>query len=211
MGRPRKINQRSTRILVRCLNKCRHENVNVTVSSLVMKSGLSLQLASRRTFSRHLNALGYGYLQARKKGLVTEKDRQRRQSYAKKPKRLCLNRNPKFWSNEVSFYLDGVSFVHKHNPFNSATTPKSRVWRKKSEGLAITAKGSKDLAGGRRLHVIVAIAYGKAVVLRVPYEKMNGQFFAVYKRAFPSLFCTGRPKTCSPSFVHNGQRSFANK
>ena len=69
--------------------------------------------------------------------------------------------NPGFWTNEVGFYLDGVSFVYKHNPLAGAVSPKARVWRKKSEGLKITAKGSKDLAGGKRLHMMVAIAYGK--------------------------------------------------
>ncbi|CAB4036984.1 Transposable element Tcb1 transposase [Paramuricea clavata] len=49
-----------------------------------------------------------------------------------------------------------------------------------SEGLLVTGKGSKELAGGKRLHVIVAIAYGKGVVLKVPYEKMNGNFFAEF-------------------------------
>jgi hypothetical protein len=39
----------------------------------------------------------------------------------------------------------------------------------------VTGKGSKELAGGKRLHIIVAIAYGK-----VPYEKMNGNFFAEF-------------------------------
>ena len=34
--------------------------------------------------------------------------------------------------------------------------------KEKGEGLKITAKGSKDLPGGRRLHVIVAIAHGNS-------------------------------------------------
>ena len=52
----------------------------------------------------------------------------------------------------------------------------------KGEGLKITAKGSKDLPGGRRLHVIVAIAHGKRDVLREAYNKMNATFFGeIYK------------------------------
>ena len=76
--------------------------------------------------------------------------------------------------------MDGVSFVHKQNPVQAAAETKSRIWRKKNEGLQFTAKGSKDLAGGRRLHLIVAIAYGKGVVLKEVYEKMDGQFFAQF-------------------------------
>ena len=71
-----------------------------------------------------------------------------------------------------------VSFVHKYDPQSGATMNRSRVWRQKGEGLQLTTKGSKDLPGGRRLHVIVAIAAGKGVILSVPYEKMTGHFFA---------------------------------
>ena len=70
-------------------------------------------------------------------------------------------------------------------------SPKSRVWRKKSEGLQLTSKGSKELAGGKRLHVMVAIAYGKGVVLKEPYEKLNGTFFANFIREHFNL-CFGR-------------------
>ena len=79
-----------------------------------------------------------------------------------------LIRNPDFWKNEISFYLDGVSFVHKYNPKGGAASNRARVWRKREEGLQLTTKGCKDLAGGRRLYVIVAIAYGKGVILKVP-------------------------------------------
>lgn len=88
-----------------------------------------------------------------------------------------LKTNINFWTNEVSFYMDGVSFVHNFNPMRTAsTTGMASVWRKKGEGLMLTGKGSKDLPGGRRVHVMVAIAYGKGVILAKPYEKMNGPF-----------------------------------
>ena len=52
----------------------RTKNRHATVKSIVEKSGLSFEMASRRTFSRYLNENGYGYLQARKKGLRSEND-----------------------------------------------------------------------------------------------------------------------------------------
>ena len=64
------------------------------------------------------------------------------------------------------FYNHGVSFVHKNNPTISSVGQNTRVWRKKGEGLQFMAKVSKDLAGGRLLHVSVAAAYGKGVVLK---------------------------------------------
>ena len=81
--------------------------------------------------------------------------------------------------NEVAFYLDGVSFVHKYNP-QSGTSSQAQVWQKKSEGLQMTSKESKDLAGGRRLHLMVAVVFGKGVVLKVPYLHMNGNFFVQF-------------------------------
>ena len=74
-GRPKKINARSSRILLRSLKKCRKTGVNFDVKSLVRESGLSFQLASRRTFSCHLNSMGYKFLQAREKGLLTDNDK----------------------------------------------------------------------------------------------------------------------------------------
>lgn len=57
-----------------------------------------------------------------------------------------------------------------------AVAPKGRIWRKKSEGLRMTGKGSKDLAGGKRLPFLVAMAYKKGVVVVEEYQKMSGSF-----------------------------------
>ena len=92
--------------------------------------------------------------------------------------------------------------MHKYNPQSGATMNRSRVWRQKGEGLQLTTKGSKDLSGGRRLHVIVAIAAGKGVILSVPYEKMTGHFFADFIRThFNITFARAGPK-------RNGRRLF---
>ena len=106
-----------------------------------------------------------------------------------------MMRNPSFWTDEISFYLDAVSFVHKFNPKSGAASNQSRVWRRREEGLQLTAKGSKELAGGRCLHVIVAIAFGKGVILKVPYEKMTGKCFANFIREhFNITFAKVGPK-----------------
>lgn len=73
--------------------------------------------------------------------------------------RDCMKRNKHFWEKEVAFYLDGVSFIHNYNPMRTATTTgMARVWHQKGEGLIHTGKGSKELTGGRRVHVMVTIA-----------------------------------------------------
>ena len=50
----------------------RTKNGHATVKSIVERSGLSFEMASRRTFSRYLNENGYEYLQARKKGFLVK-------------------------------------------------------------------------------------------------------------------------------------------
>ena len=191
------------RSLIRTLKVLRLREPNVSVKSLVIESGLSLNTVSRRTFSRILNENGYGFLQRWKKGILSERDRVLRQRFCRKVKKLVAQ-YAHFWTNEVSFYMDGVSFVHKFNPMrNATTTGVARVWLKKREGLILTGKGSKDLPGGRRVHLMVAIAHGKGVILAEPYEKMNGKFFAnfIKKKQFNTCFAKAGPK-------HGGKRLF---
>eukprot|EP00794_Sanderia_malayensis_P021470 gene21470-biopygen3678 len=81
--------------------------------------------------------------------------------------------SPAFWTDDVLLYLDAVSFVHKSNPYEDALSPAGRVWRKPGEGLEITAKGSKDLPGGRVCHYVVGICHGAGAVLVEEYSTMN--------------------------------------
>lgn len=69
------------------------------------------------------------------------------------------------------------------------------MWQKREEGLTVIGKGCKDLAGGWRLHVLVAIAFEKGVILKVPYEKMTGKFSAAFIREhFNFTFANAGPK-----------------
>ena len=181
LGRPRKISDRDGHAVFCALERLRGRGANITVKNVVKESGVSMEVAHRQTFSRFLNEKGYGYFVARRKGILYEKDLNIHLKYARKMKRE-LATNSDFFKDDIAFYLDGVSFVYKQNPFQAASGTKSRVWRKKGEGLKFTAKGSKDLAGGRRLHLIVAIAYNKGIVLKEAYEKMDGRFFAQFIR-----------------------------
>ena len=191
------MDERNERILIRTLKTLRLREPNVSVRSLMIESGLDASIASRRTVSRILNEHGYGFLQRRKKGILSERDKKIRRKFGRKIQQ-AMRTNENFWTNEVAFFLDGVSFVHKYNPMRTArTTGNARVWRKAGEGLAHTGTGSKDLAGGRRVHVMVAMAYGKGVILAIPYEKMNGPFFASFiKEYFNITFAKAGHKHC---------------
>ena len=193
-GRPRKLNDRDVRKLERSIHGLRNNNVNFNTMDVVKEAGLLSNNLHRRTYSLYMNRLGYKFLNARKKGLLTEKDKKKRMKYARDMLHK-LRDEPKFYCDHVAFYLDGVSFVHKCNPHLDALSPKARVWRKPGEGLQITSKGSKDLPGGKRVHMVVAIAYGKGVILSEPYEKMNGKYFASFVRKNMNLmFGNAGPK-----------------
>lgn len=128
---------------------------------------------------------------------MSDRDKEMRRKFGRKMQQR-MRKNKKFWTKEVSFFIDGVSFIHKYNPLRTAmTTGNARVWRKKGEGLVHTGAGSKELAGGRRVHVMVAVAFGKGVILAVPYVKMDGPYFAKFiKDNFNLTFARAGPKYC---------------
>ena len=63
--------------------------------------------------------------QARKKGLLNDKDKRLRLSYAREMKRV-LREHPDYYTNYVAFYLDAVSFVHKNDPRKGGSSTKKK-------------------------------------------------------------------------------------
>ena len=124
----------------------------------------------------------------RKKGVLLEGDLIKRKQFAKKMKK---DYDQHVWQNSISFFLDGVSFIHKYNPLDQARAPKGRIWRKPREGLSYgcTAKGAHCGSGGRVAKFMVAVSYGKGVILCEQYETLNGRYFqSLVEREFPRMF-----------------------
>ena len=74
-------------------------------------------------------------------------------------------------------YYVGVTFYHKQHPLEDVIAPKSLIWRKRGEGLYMTAKGKKVGNNGLGAKFFVAISYNKGVVLCEQWdsnEKFNG-------------------------------------
>ena len=84
------------------------------------------------------------------------------------------------WTTKITFYLDCAGFVYKRNPCDQALAPTGRIWRKHKEGLALgcTAKGRACGTGGKYVKLVVAISYGKGVICCIPYDKVDGKYFA---------------------------------
>ena len=152
------------------------------------EANISESNVSVRTVARFLNSKGYFYLQAWKKGLLTNNDKNLRVSFAKKVREEYNN---ELWTQKIAFYLDGVAFAHKTNPLDQARAPTGRIYRKESEGLNqyCTAKGSKVGSGGKIVKFLVAISYNVGVILCEEYEHMTGNFFASFiDKTFEQMF-----------------------
>ena len=187
-GRPRKLSSRAERHLERELNNMQESVGTFHVPDLMASTGVSSSDVSQRSVRRSLNRKGYKFVQTRRKGVLTKNDLKIRTKFAKE----MLKKYPaEFWKNDVAFYLDGVSFVYKTNPYDQARAPGSRMWRKPSQGLkrGCTSKGKKEGTGGRYVKLIVAISYGKGIVKCQPYDRMSGDFFAEFILAnFEQMF-----------------------
>ena len=177
MGRTKKLSERDKRTILRQIRLLRREDGNWTIKRLMESSNVTH--VSQRTVTRLLHQNGYKYLQARKKGLLSEKDKKDRVKFARK---MLKNHDKDVWKNDIAFYLDGVSFAYKRNPQDQAKVPKGRIWRKESEGLTqgCTSKGSKCGTGANTVKFLVSISYGRGVICCKRYEKMNGNFFASF-------------------------------
>ena len=116
----------------------------------------------------------------RKKGLLSAKDKRKRLSFAREM--LRRGDSSTYWTEGISFYLDASSFIYKTNPREQAAAPSGRCFRKPSEGLSSTAKGSVCGTGGKYVRVITCISYNKGVVWASTYEKMSGLTFANFVR-----------------------------
>ena len=111
MGRPKKLSERDKRTILRQIRLLRCEDGNWTIKRLMEISNVTH--VSQRTVTRLLHQNGYKYLQARKKGLLSEKDKKDRVKFARK---MLKNYDEDVWKNDIAFYLDGVSFAYKRNP-----------------------------------------------------------------------------------------------
>ena len=175
LGRPRIFTDRDRSRFLRKFLTMRQENPNVTVLEVGREAGMSH--VSYRTLIRALNDANYYRLTARRKGVLSVEDRKKRVKFARDALRKY---GSQFWSDNVLLYLDGVSFVYKSNPYKEAASAHGKVYRRNNEGLMITGRGTKNLAGGKRIHFLVGISSGCGVVLLEEYTKMDGHYFAKF-------------------------------
>ena len=206
VGRQKLISARTERLMERKLKYLRLKEGTFNSKRLLEEVGIDPSKISASTVTRTLTRMGYNYVQSRKKGILTEKDRRDITRFARYMK---SNFPMDIWTHDICFYLDGVSFVHKYNPWDQARAPKGRVWRRKSEGLepGCTSKGAHVGTGGRLVKLFVAISFQQGIVCCEQYEKLNGDYFKDFVlQHFPKLFNNCR-KSHSRWFIQDGDPS----
>ena len=107
-GQPRLLTERDQPSIVRAIGSLREAEGSFSVKRFRLEAGIDKRI-SDCTVRRCLNELGYKYLQSRRKGLMSRKDIKIRLRNARKVKRLLRN---DFWTNGISFYLDGTSLIY---------------------------------------------------------------------------------------------------
>lgn len=159
IGRPRLLAERYARNLLRQVKLLRKQQGNFSVARLMTQCGISTEKVSVTTVRRVLHRNGYHYLQARRKGIFTDRNRRKRLTFVKRIRREFKDT---VWTKEIAFYLDGVSFAHKFHPSNQARAVSGRIWQRRDEGMApgCTAKRSCVGSGGR----LVAISYNEGII-----------------------------------------------
>ena len=185
-GRPRKLSVQDERSIIQPVLKLREEVGWFTSKRVQLESGV--KHVCNRQIRNVMHKAGYQYLTSRKKDLLHAKDLKARHKFCQKIRRIGLAQE--FWRTGISFYLDGKGFQYKSNPNDQARAPQARQWIKRGEGLKFrcTAKGKKE--GGINVNFMVAISYGKGVVLCEQWGgPINGDKFAAivrccFKKAF---------------------------
>ena len=89
----------------------------------MQQASVSRRHVSFRTVQRFLRSQGYIYFQARQKGLLTDKNLNKK--FARKIKH---ENNDSLWIEQIAFFLDAVSFIHEFNPADKARAPRERIW-----------------------------------------------------------------------------------
>ena len=204
--RPRKLISEDNDITDQSVELLQTNKAIFTSRDVLQKLNVRESEISRPTVRRYLQEKKYGYFQCRKKGLLSPEDLTARLKFANQCKNLPTN----FWTEGISFYLDGTSWGHKSNPASHVKTFRTKTWRKRSQGLkpACCAKGKKEGSGGSAAKFMVAVSHSKGIAKCYQYEgRINGEKFVKFiEEQFPNMFSIGNNKK-GKLFLQDGDPS----
>jgi len=174
-GRKRLLDDRDRRAVIKKITGFRRAGIDFTSEELYDE--MDLADMDITNFRRYLKRWGYGYLNNRRKGVITQADKVKRLAFARRMKRsfTSVDAQLQYWRSIL--FIDIVGFQYKRNPFELATTPKAKSWKKKNESLVVTRKGKKEGIKSARFLVGITHGLGITVIDEVP-PQMNGHYFA---------------------------------
>jgi hypothetical protein len=108
------LSDRDWRKLLRIIKTLPNKDPNFTVKRLVAHSRLLSRHISYRTLYREVKAAGFDYLPARKKGVLTSRDRTKRKAFAPRCKKILSTKPGFFWRN-IAFYSEGFVLFIRHS------------------------------------------------------------------------------------------------
>ena len=114
-GRKKKLTLEHEALIIRTIEELREQEVSCSSRRLMERTGI--RHVTDRTVWRLLNRNGYFFRQARKEGLMSQSDKERRVEFARQ---IESNYPQSVWTDTIAFYLDGVSFIYKTNPMDQA-------------------------------------------------------------------------------------------
>jgi hypothetical protein len=97
IGRTKTLSDRDRRKLIRIIKTIRDKDTNFTVKRLVAHSRLLSPHIYHRTSYREVKAAGFDYVPARKKGVLTSRDRTKRKAFAQQCKKILSTKPGFFW------------------------------------------------------------------------------------------------------------------
>ena len=121
-GRKKKLTPEHEALILRTIEELREQEGSLSSLRLMERTGICHE--TDRTVRRLLNSNRYFFLQARKKGLMCQSDKERRVEFTRQ---MQSNYPQSVWTDTIAFYLDGVSFIYKTNPMDQARAPKGKV------------------------------------------------------------------------------------
>jgi len=116
---------------------------NFSAVRIMEQAGIDSSEVLVRTVTRLLNEKGYYYFQAQKNGLLKRDDLKTRLSFAK----WCKKDFPEnFWTEHLSFFLDGTGFAPKSNPCDKGNKGKDMEKDIRGTYLAHQGEEKRELA-----------------------------------------------------------------
>ena len=108
-----KISPEQEALILGSTEELRDQEGSFSSGRLMERTGI--HHVSDQTVSRLQNRNDYFFLQAHKKGLMSQSDKDKRVTFAR---RMQADYPLRVWKDSIAFYLDGVLLIYKANPMD---------------------------------------------------------------------------------------------